>query len=140
MRQRAWVMPRYRLFYHFVWTTKERFPLITEANREPIFAAIGAKVIELGGIVHAVNSMPDHIHLVASVPPAIALSEIVGQMKGVSSHLAAHLPDHDAPFAWQHDYGVVSLSESHLPVVVRYVEQQHHQNTQTLDARLESVE
>jgi putative transposase len=71
-------MPRYHLFYHFVWTTKERLPLITEANREPIFAAIGAKVIELGGIVHAVNSMPDHIHVVASVPPAIALSEIVG--------------------------------------------------------------
>jgi hypothetical protein len=61
-------------------------------------------------------------------------------MKGVSPHLAAHLPNRDAPFAWQHDYGVVSLSKSHPPAVVRYVEHQHQQNTQALDARLESVE
>jgi REP element-mobilizing transposase RayT len=133
-------MPRYRLFYHFVWTTKERLPLITESNREPIFAAIGAKIMELGGIVHAVSSMPDHIHVVASVPPAIALSEIVGQMKGVSSHLAAHLPDNDAPFAWQHDYGVLSISESLVPTIVRYVEQQQqHHHDQTLDMGLEDV-
>ncbi len=76
-------MPRYRLFYHFVWTTKERLPLITEAIRQPIFGAIGAKMMELGGIAHAVNGMPDHIHIVATVPPTAVLSEVVRKLKGV---------------------------------------------------------
>ncbi len=97
--------------------------------------------MELDGIVHAVNGMPDHIHVVASIPPTITLSDVVRQIKGVSSHLASHMPGNNALFAWQRDYGVVSLSESQLPVIIRYVElqQQHHQ-TQTLDARLESIE
>jgi putative transposase len=111
--------------------------LITETNKEPIFGAIGAKIIELGGIVQAINAMSDHIHVVVSLPPNISLSDAVGQIKGVSSHVASRLPNSDR-FVWQRDYGVVSLSESHLPVIIRYVEQQqqHHQ-AKTLDARLE---
>jgi putative transposase len=123
-------MPFYRLFYHFVWATRDRLPLITPANRDPIYAAMIAKVDEQRGIVHAINGMPDHVHLVATVPPRIAVAHFIGQIKGASSHLASHLHGHGAstPFAWQAEYGVITVSEYHLPVVVRYVErqQQHH--------------
>ncbi len=133
-------MAWYRLFYHFVWGTKGRLPSITEANQEPIYKAIQAKIAELNGIVHALNGMPDHVHLVASIPPTLALSAVMGQVKGVSSHLASRLPGGDPDFAWQNEYGVLSVSESHLPTIVNYVEhQQEHHNAQTLDSRLESV-
>jgi putative transposase len=129
-------MPYSRLFYHFVWTTKNRLPLITDAKRDPIYAAIRAKVNELRGIVHALNGMPDHVHLVVTVPPSLALSTFIGQVKGVSSHLVGQLSEE--AFAWQGEYGVLSISESHLPTIVRYVvlQQQHHAD-QTLDERLE---
>jgi putative transposase len=129
-------MPYSRLFYHVVWGTKHRLPLITDANRDVIFAAIRSKTDELHGIVHALNAMPDHVHLAVSVPPALALSHFVGQVKGLSSHLTnQRSPD---VLAWQSEYGVLSISESHLPVVVRYVvDQQKHHAENTLDARLE---
>jgi REP element-mobilizing transposase RayT len=75
-----------------------------------------------------------------SVPPTISLSDFVGQVKGSSSHLASRLNESTEPFAWQNDYGVLSVSESHLPTIVRYIEQQvaHHRN-QTLDPRLETT-
>ncbi len=62
-------MPYCRLFYHFVWATKDRLPLITESNRDPLYAAIAAKVKELKGTTYALNGMDDHVHLVATVPP-----------------------------------------------------------------------
>jgi putative transposase len=130
-------MPYSRLFYHFVWATHERLPLITPTNGEHIYRAIHSKAQELRGIVHALNGMPDHIHLVATVPPAVALSAFIGQIKGSASHLAARLPGAE-PFAWQAEYGVLTISERLLPIVVRYVvAQQRHHADNTLDQQLE---
>lgn len=130
-------MPYSRLFYHFVWATHQRWPLITAELREPLYAAMRAKVAELDGITHALNGMPDHVHLVVTVPPKLALTIFIGQVKGVSSHLASRLSPE--AFAWQKEYGVLSVSESHLSMVVRYVlEQQNHHAEGKLNERLEN--
>src|SRR5688500_962770 len=103
-------MAWYRLFYHCVWTTKQRLTLITAINQQPLHAAIRSKVEELNGIVHAFNRMPDHVHLLVSVPPTISLSDFIGRVKGSSSHLMSRLNTDFEPFAWQSDYGVLSAS------------------------------
>lgn len=51
-------MTYYRLFYHFVWTTKERLPLITEGNEAAIYATIRAKARQLNVIVYALMECP----------------------------------------------------------------------------------
>src|SRR5690349_12987567 len=130
-------MPYSRLFYHFVWATRERLPLITPINREHIYRAIHAKAHEFRAIVYGLNGMPDHIHLVVTVPPSVALSAFIGQIKGGASHLASRLPNAE-PFAWQAEYGVLTISERYLPIVVGYVaaQQMHHANN-TLNPQLE---
>ena len=121
-------MPFWRLFYHFVWTTRDREPLIAPWIKQPLYRAIAAKVIELGGQVHAIGGTDDHIHLVVSVPPKIALSTFIGQVKGSSSHFVNHELRPGQPFAWQSEYGVLSFGERSLSRVVRYVhlQAQHH--------------
>ncbi len=119
-------MPYFRLFYHFVWSTKDRLPLIEGATRTLIYRAIPAKVVELGGILHALGGIEDHIHLVTTLPPKVAPAAAIGQIKGSTSHLITHRSTGvgAAPFAWQTEYGVLSLSERHLPLVVAYVREQ----------------
>ena len=130
-------MPYYRLFYHFVWSTHQRLPLITDNNRDHLHRLMHAKAEALRGVVQALNSMPDHVHLVVAVPPAIALSTFVGQIKGSASHLASRLPNAE-PFKWQNEYGVLSISERHVPIDVQYViEQQKHHAANTINQRLE---
>jgi putative transposase len=75
--------------------------------------------------------MPDHIHVVISIPPKVAVAKLIGQLKGASSH---HINDKYAngSFAWQAEYGVVSFSEKALPTIMKYVKNQkehHAQNT-----------
>ena len=124
-------MPRFRLFYHFVWSTKNREPMITDANQETIHAVIRHKIDEFGGAVHAINSMEDHIHVLATLPPKQPLSFVIGQIKGASSHA---VPD----LKWHGEYGVVSVSESHVPQIKSYIRRQReHHATQSLDRRLE---
>src|SRR5690348_14685430 len=99
-------MPYWRLFYHLVWATKGRAPVIDEEVEREIRWSIGATAREEGAIVHAVGVMPDHIHVAVSIPPGKAIGPFVGRLKGATSHKINHRPG--APkgaFVWQQDYG-----------------------------------
>ena len=133
-------MPYWRLFYHFVWGTRNREPLIAPEWENSLHNAIAAKATDLGAFVHAVGGIEDHVHLVVSVPPKIALSTFIGQVKGNSSHFVNHGLGVDIAFAWQAEYGVVSFGGKRLDVDVRYVKNQrkHHTDGTTI-AMLEWV-
>ena len=133
-------MPYWRLFYHLVWATKGREPLIQATSARRLHGAIRAKAEELGALVHAVGGVEDHVHLVVSVPPAISLAHFAGQVKGLSAHVANHELALSTGFAWQAEYGVVSFGGKQLDRVVRYVlhQRDHHQDGTTI-AFLERV-
>jgi putative transposase len=133
-------MPYWRLFYHFVWGTKNREPLIAPEWETNLHNVIAAKATELGALVYAVGGIDDHAHLVVSVPPKIALSTFIGQVKGNSSHFVNHALDVDIHFAWQAEYGVVSFGGKMLDMVVRYTknQRQHHMDGMTI-AMLERI-
>lgn len=121
-------MPYYRLFYHLIWGTKNREPLIQTDFETPLHNVITAKAKELGALVYAVGGIEDHLHLVATVPPRIALSDFIGQVKGNSSHFVNHELSLTYDFKWQAEYGVVSFGGKQLDMVVKYVrnQRQHH--------------
>lgn len=123
-------MPYWRLFYHLVWATKGRQPAIQPAFERRLHAAIRAKADELGALVHAVGGTDDHVHLVASVPPAMSLAQFAGQIKGATSHLVNHVLCPSGTFAWQAEYGCVSFGGRQLDRVVKYVinQRQHHRD------------
>jgi len=109
-------MPYWRLYYHFVWSTKDRLALIDERIEAELYIVIAAKAKELGATVHSIGGIEDHVHLAASVPPKVSLSEFVGLVKGNSSHFVNHVIKPDFYFAWQEEYGVQSFSEkAYLP-------------------------
>ena len=119
-------MAHWRLFYHFVWATKNREPLLTPELRTPVFRYLAGKGRELGATVLAVSGVEDHMHVVAAVPPRVAPAEFVKRLKGASSRLVSK--EYELAFAWQEGYGVYSLSEEHVPAAVEYVRRQneHH--------------
>jgi REP element-mobilizing transposase RayT len=83
-------MPYWRAFYHIVWTTKHRAPLITPDVEAVIFPSIAHRAGELGATVYALNGVADHVHLVVAIPPRLAVAQLVGEVKGRSSFIAGH--------------------------------------------------
>jgi REP element-mobilizing transposase RayT len=75
-------MALWRLYYHLVWATKERQPLITREREGKLYGYIISKADELGTIIHAIDGIENHIHLVASIPPKISISDFVQKIKG----------------------------------------------------------
>jgi putative transposase len=121
---------RWETYYHLVWATK---------GREPIIDAIGQRVIdrsfrdtcrEADVVIRAIGIMPDHVHLALSIPPRWSVSEIVKELKISATHSvrkSLHLP-YAGSFMWQHEFGVFTFGRASLENVIEYVEnqRQHH--------------
>src|SRR5688572_6461733 len=107
-------MPHWRLFYHLVWATHDRCPLLsTPATMQAVERSLGGICQDLQIKVHAIGTMPDHVHLACSIPPSVSVASAVKRLKGVSSHDLNQTiySKTEIVFAWQAEYGVYSFSE-----------------------------
>ena len=55
-------MPYWQLFYHIVWTTKNREPLLAPTIESIVHEFLRSKATELGATVFALNGTADHVH------------------------------------------------------------------------------
>jgi REP element-mobilizing transposase RayT len=134
-------MPYWQLYYHLAWATKNREPFITMDLEPGLHTYLRGKGIDLDAVVHAVGGLEDHVHVVVSIPPRLAVAKFVGQLKGASSHWVSHISGHRGPFAWQEGYGAITLGKRSLPQVVEYVHSQRERHrTRRLVAAMERLE
>lgn len=108
-----------RVYYHVVWSTKHRDPQVVDWLRPHLLEAVASKCRRLGCTLHAANAVHDHIHLALEIPPSLAVSAAVGQIKGASSHEVNQFEP--GALHWQDGYGVVTFRERDLPRVKDYI-------------------
>ena len=124
-------MPFRACYYHVVWATKGRSPLITPQIEKVVFAAIRRKTTELNSPILAINGVADHVHVAVSISPAVAVSEWVKQVKGVSTYEVNTIFSLSEHFRWQRGYGVVTFGKMRLEFIIAYIKNQkthHHYN------------
>ena len=130
-------MSLWRTYYHIVWATKKRMPLISLPVEPILYDYIQAKARSLDSPLYAIGGVTDHIHLIISIPPKLAVAQAVKSIKACSSrYINNTFPEQQ--FTWQREYGVFSLGGKQLPNAIAYVEnQERHHDTQTLIRSLE---
>ena len=116
----------HQLYYHVVWTTKNRGPQLSEEVRPHLLDAIQQRCQRLGSTLHALNAVEDHVHVALEIPPSRAVSTVVGQMKGASAHEINQL--RSASSHWQDGYGVVTFRQAELAKVKRYIDTQEERH------------
>ena len=95
-------MPFWRLYYHAVWATKNREPVIDDVMILPITQVIEQTTRDLGVNVFVVGVMPDHVHVFAQIPPSRDVAAVIGRWKGASFHTAnEYRPQAMAKLVWQ---------------------------------------
>lgn len=135
-------MALWRLYYHIVWGTKNRLPLITEDIESRLHEYMAVKSEELKTIIHAINGTHNHVHLIVSIPPVLSISDFVKKIKGSSSHFVNHqLNNYNQIFGWQAGYGVFSFGSKQLNDAVNYVKRQkEHHSAGTIIHSLENID
>ena len=115
-------------YFHCIFSTKERRPLITPELRDRLWPFLGGiarqnkmKAIEIGGI-------EEHVHILLSLPSTMAVSKALQLLKGGSSKWIHEIFPEQRLFAWQEEYGAFSVSVSQLDKTIEYIKGQpaHH--------------
>jgi REP element-mobilizing transposase RayT len=117
-----------KLFYHIVFSTKNRQRFITPAIEEELPKYIAGIVRGIGGSCVEINGTPDHVHLLANLPPKLALSDVLRTVKANSSKWIHESKADLASFAWQDGYAAFTVSKSQVDAVQQYIRDQkeHH--------------
>jgi len=115
------------LYYHLVFSTKEREPSITASWRPRLHQYLGGVVNGLGGLSQGIGGTADHVHLLIELRATIALSDFMRDLKKGSS-MWVHEELSLKNFAWQEGYAAFTVSASAVDEVRRYIENQeeHH--------------
>jgi len=129
-------MPFIKVYIHFVWSTKNRFPFLkTKEMRLKVWNHIRENAKEKGIFIDFINGYNDHCHCLVSLGVDQTIQKIMQLIKGESSFwinkqgLLADLPSAEIEkFEWQDEYFAVSVSESMLDTVRNYIKNQeeHH--------------
>ncbi|MEX0643096.1 MAG: transposase [Pirellulales bacterium] len=96
---------------HLVWHCKNSLPLLTPEVETLAHRFIRKRIVTTPGVfVHEIGGIETHVHVAATVPPTITLSEFIGQLKGGSTHdVNQELGRRDKVLQWQAGYGAVSF-------------------------------
>ena len=117
-----------RLTYHIVFATKYRKRSIADEFRQRLYEYLGGTLRAKKGQMIEVGGVEDHVHILATLSPALAVADVVRDVKANSSRWINEefVPARD--FQWQKGYGVFTLSYDKVPAVRRYIRNQkeHH--------------
>ncbi|MBQ8958166.1 MAG: transposase [Bacteroidales bacterium] len=118
---------------HLVFHIKCHSMEIRDEDLDQVFAYIGGIINNMNGIPIAVGGIGNHIHILTTLPKAIALTEFVKNIKAYSSKWIKTLDErYYEGFAWQAGYGAFSVDYRHLDQTAQYIRNQaeHHHRTE----------
>jgi REP element-mobilizing transposase RayT len=126
-------MPFIKVYIHFVWSTKNREPLLdTKEKRQQVRKHIKENANEKDIFIDTINGYSDHCHCLVSLGVDQTIQKIMHLIKGESSFWINKLEITQQKFEWQDEYFAVSVSESMIDKVRDYIKnQEEHHKTRT---------
>ena len=115
-------------YVHFVWSTKDRRPLIRKPWENKLYGFLGGILRNKNSKLICAGGMPDHVHVLASLPATVSLSAMANALKANSSRWVHEQIKNADEFRWQEGYGAFSVSKSAEARVIEYIHSQkeHH--------------
>lgn len=123
-----------QLHVQFVFAVKYRKALITKDWKERLHQYITGIIQSNQHKMLCINCMPDHIHIFIGMRPTQSISSLIQNIKTETSKWIKE-QKLSSYFAWQEGYGAFSYSKSHVPGVIRYIQNQeeHHKKETFLE-------
>ena len=117
----------FSLKYHLVWCPKYRKKILVNALEKRLRELLHQKAKEIKTEIHALEIMPDHVHMFVESDPTMAPARLAAQFKGFTSHelreefpwLKSYLPS-----LWSRSYYIGTVGAVSESVVRRYIENQ----------------
>ena len=119
----------YDIKYHLVWITKYRKPVLRGEIATHVRELVRQTCATLDVYIVSGHVAQDHIHLLVSVPPNLAVSDLVQRLKGrTSRRLLDDFTELNRQFwgrhIWARGYFVASSGNVTDDIIKQYIESQ----------------
>ncbi len=116
------------LYYHFIFSTKNRIHWITPKIEQRLWAYLGGIARKHKMTALQIGGFADHIHMLIIAPATLSPSQIMKFLKGDSSKWLHEIFGNFRKFAWQDGYGAFTVGKSQLTELIDYIKNQreHH--------------
>lgn len=118
-----------QIYIQTVFAVSNRLSLIKPAFQEELYKYITGIVRNQGQKLIAINGMPDHLHILIGLRPAMALADLVQEIKVDSTNLINKKRWVHGRFSWQEGYGAFSYGHSQLNTIIRYIQNQQKRHS-----------
>jgi putative transposase len=118
-----------RILIHVVFSTKDRFPFLTDGEmRKQMHAYFAGALNKIGSPAIEVGGVEDHVHTLCLLSRSHSVSEIIGKAKANSSSWVKAQGGRCLKFSWQSGYGAFSIDEFQIDSLRKYIRDQveHH--------------
>lgn len=124
-----------QILYHLVFATKNRERTLSAARREDLFRYIWGIVKNKGCHLYRIGGVDDHVHLLTSLHPTVALADLVKDIKVASAVWIREervFPEFDH---WQEGYGAFTHPLGDKDRLAEYIKGQveHHRTVSFLE-------
>ncbi len=120
----------FNLHVHLVFVAKYRRLVFTKEILEDLRAIFSDVCQDFEATLQEFDGEQDHVHLLITYPPKVAIARLVNSLKGVSSRLIRkkHYPSIERALwggsLWSPSYFAGSAGGAPLSIIKQYIEQQ----------------
>ncbi len=127
-----------QIYIQTVFAVNGRLSLIRPEFKEELCKYMTGIVRNNGQKLISINGMSDHVHILIGLKPAMALADLVRDIKADSSNFINKKRWVRGKFSWQEGYGAFSYGHSQLDTIIRYIQNQeyHHRRRSFKDEYL----
>ena len=117
-----------QIYYHIVFSTKNREPVLEASEREHLFRYTWGILKNKDCHLYRTNGVEDHVHILTSVHPTIALAGLIKDIKVATNTWIKDegaFPDFTH---WQDGYSAFTVSHTDRDAVIEYIktQEEHH--------------
>lgn len=114
--------------YHIVFRTYRSERTIDAEHERELYAIIMKQTENLKAKLIRIGGMPDHIHLLVSLPPDLSPAKYVQAIKTFTSKWLRESPVFPNWNGWGKEYAAISYNERDKDTIVNYIRNQkeHH--------------
>jgi putative transposase len=117
-----------QMYAQIVFTVQGKQNLIHSRHREELHKYIAGIIKNREQKLLSIFCMPDHVHILVGFKPSIPISDLVRDIKAVSSKFINDNKWIKGKFNWQEGFGSFTYSRSQIDTVIKYIlnQQEHH--------------
>ena len=103
---------------------------MTGKNKQKVREIVKSLIINSPQMLYvSIGGTADHIHVLLYSKSTISVAQIAQKLKGTSSDLIKKNKLFPFRFAWQHEYGCVTVDKGNLESVKHYIKAQEEYHT-----------